>query len=170
MWVTVILLTGLLIPAFVHDVRSMRIPNYLTFSGTVAGLLAALALHGIEGIWLSFCSAVLIFIILFLLFLVRGVGAGDVKLFTAIGAIAGFHFSIYVLMYSVLYAGVIAGGYWLYKKMLKKKLVWLYQRLLTMYSHRSLSLCVKHEKAVSHFPFMLAVIPGVITASWTAGI
>jgi prepilin peptidase CpaA len=73
----------------VHDVRERRIPNCLTGPAAAAGLL----LHSVIGGWGGLGESALAGLIaggIFLLFcFAGGMGAGDVKLMTAIGCIAG---------------------------------------------------------------------------------
>jgi prepilin peptidase CpaA len=80
---------ALLALACIADLRTRRIPNVLTLSAAVAGVV----FHGLNGGWSAagtsvagwFVGAVLFFPI----FALRGMGAGDVKLLAAIGAWVG---------------------------------------------------------------------------------
>jgi prepilin peptidase CpaA len=83
------LLVSVAATAAAFDWRSRRIPNWLTFSGMAAGLGLNTFVFGWPGLKLAlegFGLAVLIYVPLFLL---RGMGAGDVKLMAAVGAITG---------------------------------------------------------------------------------
>ena len=70
------------------DLRTSRIPNLLTFSAAAAGL----AWHAFGG-WAPLASALgglALGLLLFLpIYLLRGMGAGDVKLLAALGAWLG---------------------------------------------------------------------------------
>jgi prepilin peptidase CpaA len=92
----------------VTDVRNRRIPNWLTGSGVVAGL----ALHGSLGGWRSMGAAAaggLIAGSVFLLFyLAGGMGAGDVKLITAVCCLAGLGAVAGILLGTALLGGVFA--------------------------------------------------------------
>jgi prepilin peptidase CpaA len=85
-----ILLVLLVLTAAVFDIRSRRIPNWLTLSGIVLGfaLNALLAypfpLDGVKHAGLGMLFA---FAVYFVLYLIHAMGAGDVKLMAAIGAI-----------------------------------------------------------------------------------
>ena len=72
-----------------YDALQRRIPNYVSSSGIVAGL----ALHTILGGWSGLGSAALAGSLagcVFLLFYAAGgMGAGDVKLMTAVGCLCG---------------------------------------------------------------------------------
>jgi prepilin peptidase CpaA len=84
-----IVLLLLVIPAALYDILYRRIPNWLTLAGTVAGLTINLLVGGLPGVRESLLGLLLGFTFYFLLYLLRGMGAGDVKLMAAVGAIAG---------------------------------------------------------------------------------
>ena len=75
--------------AAISDLRCRKIPNRLV----LAGMMAALALHGVAGapLWpLAWAGGIAAGFFLFLpLYLLRGMAAGDVKLIAMVGAFAG---------------------------------------------------------------------------------
>ena len=72
-----------------YDVRTRKIPNWLNLSGLILGLgLNTLLLHA-HGIVVASLGLGLALLIYVPLYLVRGMGAGDVKLMAAVGSIAG---------------------------------------------------------------------------------
>ena len=94
--------------AVVTDVRARRIPNLLTFSALGLGfLLNALAFQG-DGLVHSAQGAVLGLAILLPFHVLRGLGAGDVKLMAAIGALKGPEFVIYTFAWAAIFGGVLA--------------------------------------------------------------
>ena len=76
--------------AAITDVKARRIPNRLTYSAMVAGLLLQGILHGWNGLLLSVGGGLLFGGVFLLFYLVRAMGAGDVKLAAALGSIVGF--------------------------------------------------------------------------------
>ena len=90
------------------DVRSRRIPNWLTGPG----LLVAFSLHGAMDGWrgaLTSAAACLIAGVIFLLFyFAGGMGAGDVKLIAAVAALAGLQNTAMLLVYTSLAGGLMA--------------------------------------------------------------
>jgi prepilin peptidase CpaA len=86
------------------DVKDRLIPNRLTYSAAVAGFALQGMLHGWNGLLLS-AGGILLFGGVFLLFyVVRAMGAGDVKLAAALGSIAGFS-ATRPLMFATAVAG-----------------------------------------------------------------
>jgi len=92
------------IGAFI-DIRTRRIPNVLTFGGAFAGLLYWAWASGWSGLGVSAAGWVVGVALFLPLFLLRGMGGGDVKLLGAVGAWLG---PVAVLV-SALYA-TIAGA------------------------------------------------------------
>lgn len=159
-----VLLGCFLLIVFVTDMTKSIIPNRYTISFTVIGLFYHTILGGLSGLFSSFIGCILGFTILALLYLFRAVGAGDVKLFAAIGALAGTSFMLMTLMYAVLYSGLIGVVVMLTRlssvQKLKKK---IYISLYSVLSKEK-RLFQYRTKNVTQFPFMLAVLPGAVTA------
>ena len=84
-----ILLVTLVLIAAVFDVRFRRVPNWLALSGIVLGFVLNMFLFGSTGALAALLGGGLAMLIYFPLFVVRGMGAGDVKLMMAIGFIVG---------------------------------------------------------------------------------
>lgn len=150
--------------AFYNDVRFQKIPNWLTGSGVLIGFVVSIILYGfLNGLIFSGIGLVVGTVILLLLYFIKGVGAGDVKLFSAIGTISGVEFSLYALMYSVLFAGLIAILLLLYrikfvKRMISHLTIFLVEKI--MKKERAINSWIK--KDIVQFPFMYAVLPGVM--------
>jgi prepilin peptidase CpaA len=83
----------LLIPmaAFIvyYDVRYRRIPNLLVLSLLIGGLTINISFGGFNGALTSLEGFALAFLPMFLIHLFGAMGAGDVKLFAAVGSVIG---------------------------------------------------------------------------------
>src|SRR5688500_19094321 len=93
--------------ACVTDVMSRRIPNVLTFGAAAGALLVRGVLFGMPGVIDASAGWLTGFIILFPLFFVRGLGAGDVKLVAALGAWFGPIDGLWLALYTAVAGGVI---------------------------------------------------------------
>jgi prepilin peptidase CpaA len=82
-------LTAIVLIAGVSDIRSRRIPNWLTLTAVVLGFALNSFLFEWAGFWLALKGLGLATLIYFPFYLVRGMGAGDVKLMAGIGALVG---------------------------------------------------------------------------------
>ena len=100
----------------VSDVRSNRIPNWLTYGGLAVALAFRIALGGWHALGQGLGGMVLGGGIFFLLFLVRGMGAGDVKLMAAVSAWVGLQRTLTVLIATALAGGVLAVIYMVFYK------------------------------------------------------
>jgi prepilin peptidase CpaA len=99
----------LIVAAAVFDVRYRRIPNWLTVTGALAGVALNSAIGRPEaGTAFALEGLALGFGLYFILYLLHAMGAGDVKLMAAVGALAGptNWFGIFVV--SALVGGVMA--------------------------------------------------------------
>ena len=94
--------------AAVYDFRWRRIPNWLTGSGAIAGLTVNMALFGMAGLAGSAKALVFGFAVYFVLYILRAMGAGDVKLMAAVGAIAGPERWFAIFLITSLVGGITA--------------------------------------------------------------
>lgn len=88
-YVQMAMLAVLLVVATVIDVRSRRIPNWLTLVGCLAGLGSGFAVGGVDGLLTAGKGLMLAFAIGLPFWLLGWMGAGDVKLVSAVGAFVG---------------------------------------------------------------------------------
>ena len=90
------------------DVWRFKVYNLLTLPLLALGLAASAALGGWAGLWSGLLGAGFGFAILVVFFALGGVGAGDVKLLTAVGAWLGPWWTTHVFIASALAAGAYA--------------------------------------------------------------
>ncbi|MCM3699935.1 A24 family peptidase [Paenibacillus macerans] len=152
----------LLAAAFVTDIRSMKIPNWLTLPGLASGFLFHALTGGWNGIGGAFRGAAVGFGLMFILYLLRAVGGGDVKLFAGIGAWTGISFTLSVMMYSILAAGCIGLFILLCRREMLFRLRRVVRGIWGAVIFRSISPVQSTAKEQLQFPFMLAVLPGAI--------
>ena len=84
-----LVLGAIVLVAAVYDWRYRRIPNWLNLSGLILGLGLNLLYFQIHGAAQASEGLLLAMAVYFPLYLLRGMGAGDVKLMAAIGSIVG---------------------------------------------------------------------------------
>lgn len=102
------LIWSILTSACLFDARNYKIPNELIILGYLAGLIMNLLSFKIMGIVLFITKATWPILFLYLLTVVKGLGAGDVKLFSVMSTMVGASDVVDVFVYSVMLAGVIA--------------------------------------------------------------
>jgi prepilin peptidase CpaA len=93
------------------DLRSRRIPNWLVLPFFCVGVLVSCWFHGWHGLGQSLSGAGLGLLLYGIFFMMGGMGAGDVKLCTAIGAWIGPSQLMVALVLTALVGGVMALGW-----------------------------------------------------------
>jgi prepilin peptidase CpaA len=91
-----------------HDVRYRRIPNAFVLATLISGLTLNFAIDGWNGALSSLGGCVLAFILMFMLHVFGAMGAGDVKLFAAIGSVIGAQLVLPTFVVVVLTGGLLA--------------------------------------------------------------
>jgi len=91
-----------------YDVRYRRIPNAFVIGTLVAGISLNIAIAGFSGVLNSLGGCVLAFVLMFMLHVFGAMGAGDVKLFAAIGSITGAQLVLPTFLIVILTGGLLA--------------------------------------------------------------
>jgi prepilin peptidase CpaA len=100
----------LVLTAALRDVRTGRIPNWLTVPAGALGLALHAWYEGLPGVWTSIAGAALGLAAFILFFAAGGMGAGDVKLFGAVGALVGPQSLVLVFVFTGLLGGILAAA------------------------------------------------------------
>ena len=106
--VNITLLIPLAIIIAYYDVRYRRIPNAFVLATLAAGITISAIFGGLPGVASSVGGCVLGFVLMFMLHVFGAMGAGDVKLFAAIGAVTGSQMVIPTFVVVILTGGVLA--------------------------------------------------------------
>jgi prepilin peptidase CpaA len=154
----------------VCDIRSHRIPNWLTGTSMLLGLALHLSLQG----WIALGAAALAGAIgggVFLLFyLGGGMGGGDVKLMAAVSVLAGLSHVRDVLLATTLLGGVFAVVFALFRGQLKSVLA----NIVTLIIHHGRTGLTPHSELnitnplTLRLPYGIAVAAGAAVSSWNA--
>ena len=91
-----------------HDVRYRRIPNPFVLATLITGLTFNFTVGGWRGVLSSIGGCALAFVLMFMLHVFGAMGAGDVKLFAAIGSILGANLVLPTFVIVVLTGGLLA--------------------------------------------------------------
>jgi prepilin peptidase CpaA len=102
-----IVLVAVLVLATWSDVRTRRIPNALTLSAFLFALVLR-SVAGLDALADGLLGAGLALVFLLPLFALGGVGGGDAKLLTAVGAFLGVHGLVVALLATAIAGGVMA--------------------------------------------------------------
>lgn len=158
---TAILCAGI---AAVFDLRYRRIPNLLTGPSILIGLLLHLVLGGWSQLGLSAAAAAIGGGLFLIFYLAGGMGAGDVKLMTAIACIAGYRSVLELLLTTLIAGGVFAVALALFRGRLKETFrnigsLLVHHRIQGLTPHPEIN--VKNNNTL-RLPYAMAIAAGCL--------
>jgi prepilin peptidase CpaA len=133
-----------------EDLRTRKIPNFLTFGAALAGLAYNLAVSGWAGLGDGLLGLLLGLAFLILPYIMGGMGAGDVKALAALGAWLGPAGTLYLFCYMAIAGGLISLAVLIGKGMLWQKIRLGWINLL------NLLLCHDRGKTVGSAPIQIS--------------
>ncbi len=105
--VRAIVVLAVALVAVVFDVRTRRIPNWLTFGAALAALAYAAFDAGLPGVGTAAAGWIAGAALFFPFFALGGMGAGDVKLLAALAAWLGPSESVWLAIFAAMAGGVL---------------------------------------------------------------
>lgn len=105
-YLKIIVLICIITLAVITDKKSYKIKNQYLIIGSLIGLTFNSICCGKEGLITSILGFIIPIVIFFLLFALRMIGAGDIKLYATIGAIMGLEFVLYSILYSLIIGAI----------------------------------------------------------------
>ena len=109
---SLIIITAFLVPLALiisyYDVRYRRIPNPFVLATLAVGIFTNAIIGGLSGALMSLGGCALAFFLMFILHVFGAMGAGDVKLFAAIGSVMGASLVLPTFFVVVLTGGLLA--------------------------------------------------------------
>ncbi len=124
------LLLCLLVLAAVEDVRSGKVSNRLIATGLMTGVFVQIYERRVCGVYYFLGNISIPVILLYLLFQMRVLGAGDIKLFSMIGGMLTIQELFAIMAYSFIAAGAGAGLYLVVDQQRRQKLYYAGRYLL----------------------------------------
>ena len=154
----------------VCDIRSRRIPNWLTGTAIVLGLGMHLWLQGGVALGMAALAGMIGGGVFLLFYLAGGMGAGDVKLMAAVSVLVGLGHLGEVLIATTLLGGVLALGFALVKGQLKAVLanvagIFVHHGKAGLTPHPELNLT---NPLTLRLPYGIAIAAGAAALSWNA--
>ena len=101
------------------DVMTRRIPNNVTYLGMMVAIVGRFALQGWHGLGSAIAGGLIAGGAFLVLYLIHAMGAGDVKLMTAVGCLAGAGSAIEIVLASAIAGGIFAVIYSLWQGRLR---------------------------------------------------
>ena len=129
-----VILIAVLLTAVVTDLRSYRIPNWLTVPAMAGGVLIHTLLNGPAGLILSLQGLGLGLGLFLIFYTMGGMGAGDVKLMAAVGSFLGpagvLYASVITMLLGGLYAVIAMVTHWGFRESVQR--VWIMPTTLAL--------------------------------------
>lgn len=149
--------------ALCFDVKQFRIPNWLSLAALLLGIGYHTLIAGVSGGMAALLGMVVGFVPMLLLYLCKGIGAGDVKIFAGFGAMLGAKTIITLIALSFIAGGIISIIFIAYRAMLKfSKTQYYYKNALLIETPTNEKLLQLGLVKLHQFPFMLAVAPSML--------
>lgn len=148
--------------AMYTDVRWRIIPNRLTLPAIGLGLLLNTAGDGWQGSLASVIGLAAGFGLMLLPYLLGGMGAGDVKLMGALGALLGGSVILNVFLYGTIIGGILAVFVALRNGSLQRSLLNVLHLVTGILICRTLSIRSKIADTTIKIPYGIAIGAGVL--------
>jgi len=157
-----VLLLIVVLAAAVYDVRYRRIPNWISVGGAILGVLSNWLMHRTAGLTFALAGLALGFGLYFLLYLIHAMGAGDVKLMAAIGALVGWKAWVAIFVITAILGGIMAMILIMARKRVKKTF-WNIGFVLSEMRHGRAAY-VRREELDVHSPKSMGLPHGAVIA------
>lgn len=148
--------------AAIFDLRLRRIPNQLVLMGYLWGLAYRIDCDGLKGSFIFGARVLWPICLLYILFLLRGIGAGDIKLFSVISAFLNGEDMITLIWLSFVIGAIYSLIIILKNRQLVIRLVMIKNFFIECASKKKICSYYTIPESSSFFPFSLCIGVGVI--------
>ena len=160
------LLLVLLGIAAVIDFRTYKIPNWLTGPAMLAGITLHTVTMQFPGFVFSLEGAAVGLGVFVILYVCGWMGAGDVKLFAAVGSFLGPAQTISAALVIALVGGVLAFLMLGFHQGWRKTGLWLWSYVQTIFLTRSVRGLTPEQGVAPKVPYAVAIGLGTIGSYW----
>lgn len=145
------------------DCNTRKVRNSLVFPAVLIGLFWSLITDGFPGVMETFLGGALP-LVLFPFYIMRMLGAGDIKLLMALGVWLGLSECVSLIAFSILCGGVMALGVMLVQQNTVHRLgkLWMYLKVCIISGKLLLYQDFNRMDKDAALPFALAVLGGLI--------
>ncbi|WHY76783.1 prepilin peptidase [Neobacillus sp. WH10] len=157
-----IVLVTILIISLYTDIRDRKILNIVTLPTILFAFIFHIGTQGMEGFLFSGKGFLTGLGLLIIPYLLGGMGAGDVKLMAAIGALMGTNFVFYSFIYTALIGGVIALVLIIKQKGLVNSMKSFFYTIVFFRSNLGSMLLGKDKHSSISFPYGIAIVLGTL--------
>ena len=144
----------------ITDIKGFKIKNKVVLPTIIIGLIYGLICNS----FLDSIYGMLIPLVLFPLYALKMLGAGDVKALCAVGTVLGFKLSVMTLLLTFVSGGASALGFMLYNKNFAERFKNLFLYLKMSFFMRKMDKYNYGGGEKSYFRFSFAITAGTILA------
>lgn len=161
---------AVLIVAVFTDVRESKIPNAVTVSAALLGIILNVIDKGWMGVVFSLGGLLLGLSLFFVSALLgRILGAGDCKLLAAVGALLGPKLLLWVLLYTALAGGVFALLVALWRGVLGRSVKAVWQAVYFRFALK-MPMDITTADSRMRLPYAIAICAGGLLTLWRHGV
>lgn len=142
----------------ITDFKELKIKNKIVLPVAVLGLVLGIA----DKAFFDSLSGMLLPLVLFPLFALKMLGAGDIKALCAIGAVVGFKMSILTVIFTFLCGGIIAIGFMMVNANASERIKYFRNYLKMCFVTKTLQKYDFGGDNKSYFRFAYAITAGTI--------
>ena len=143
-----VLIFCLLATALFYDLRWRRVPNWLVLLSIFLGLILSVVSQSVPGVWFSFCGALVALVFFMPPYFLGWLGAGDVKLFCALGILLGPWSTVLAALYTSVAGGLVV-------------ICWAYYQIRFVEAGQY---NVANILAIKNCPYVLAIFVGTLVS------
>ena len=151
------------------DIRHRRIPNKLVFATLCAGISLNLVFRGWHGLASSLEGMVVAFGMMFMLHAIGTMGAGDVKLFAAVGSIVGISQVLQTLIIVAIMGGVLAVIKMIYVRRVGQTLAGVMQFFYGLLPGQNIPHFEVPQDGSNTLPYAIPICLGALVSVFTFG-
>lgn len=107
-WFLLLAASAVILVAAITDLRTRRIPNWLTLPAVPIGLVASFVFGGVPGLVFAAIGLVVALMIYLPLYALKAMGAGDGKLMAAVSVFIGWYMWLHLFMAASVLGGLVA--------------------------------------------------------------
>jgi prepilin peptidase CpaA len=162
----VVLAVALMAVAF--DVRTRRIPNWLTFGAAAGAVVFGTIVDGWGGAWPAALGWLVGALLFFPFFALGGMGAGDVKLLAALAAWLGPAEAVWLAIFASIAGGAVAVIVSLIQGYLRQALqnVWLMLMHWRLSGPRAVPGLTLRDSRAPRLAYAIPIAIGVVCTLW----
>lgn len=152
---------GISAAAVFTDLKTGKIPNRLILAGLVLGVVFQIAEKGILGLLVFAGGAGVPILIFGLLYYLRMLGAGDIKLLCVTGGLAGPMGCLVCIFLTIFWGGFLSLGLMLYRRNLVRRME-VFFRYISQYGRGCRESYRKYTQEDAKFCFSVPVLLGIL--------